>query len=108
MEQNESQSKKVPKLLIDDHSDFIFHAAYMAYSKAWDENYSEETRTELNRIMLSFSEGREANQSFYAQLNEFSRDIDYHSYGSFKIKTQKKRAWRKKEQKKARISRHKK
>ncbi len=34
MEQNGSQDEKVPKLMIDDHSDFIFHAAYMAYSKA--------------------------------------------------------------------------
>ena len=52
MERSESGGEKVPKLMIDKPSDFLFHAAYTAYSKAWDENLSEDARTKLNLSLI--------------------------------------------------------
>jgi len=106
MEKNEPCVGKASKLLIDKPSDFLFHAAYMAYSKTWDENASEEARTKLNRIMLSFSDS--GSSFFYSQLNEFRVDVNPDFHGRSMIRSQKKRAWRKEEQKKARMSRHRK
>lgn len=105
METDKSHGEKASKIMIDKPSDFIFHAAYMAYSKTWDENPSEEARAKLNKIMLSFSEDDPS--SFYSQLNEFRKDASSF-HGRSKIRSQRKRAWREKEQKKARMSRYRK
>ena len=37
-------NEKVTRLLVDDSSDFGFHAAYLAYSKAWVENLEEKVK----------------------------------------------------------------
>ena len=104
MERNESNGGKAPKLMIDKPSDFLFHAAYTAYSKTWDENASEDARTKLNSIMLSFS--ADDSSSFYSQLDEFRVDANPDFRGRSMIRSQRKRAWRKEEEKKARRSRH--
>ncbi len=97
--------KKISKLMIDKPSDFVFHAAYMAYSKTWDENPSEEVRSKLNEIMRSFSD--ENPSSFYSQLSQFRKDVSsFHSRS--KIRSQRKKKWREEEQRKARMSRYKK
>jgi len=106
MERSEPSGEKVPKLMIDKPSDFLFHAAYTAYSKAWDENLSEDARTKLNSIMLSFSVG--GSSSFYSQLDEFRAGANSDFRGRSMIRSQRKRAWRREEQKKARMSRHRK
>jgi len=105
MEKDKSHGKKISKLMIDKPSDFIFHAAYTAYSKTWDENPSEEARAKLNKIMSSFSE--DGPSSFYSQLNEFRKEISSFN-GRPKIRSERKRAWREKEQRKARMSRYRK
>jgi len=46
-----SDKKDVEKLLVDNPKDFRFHTAYLAYSLAWDNNYLEQTRLELNKIV---------------------------------------------------------
>lgn len=100
--------KKIEKLLIDDSSDFSFHAAYLAYSKAWDENFNEETRLDLNNIMLAIAEKRDDYSTFYQRINGYRQDIqeDYNTRNKFRA--QSKSAWRKNEAKKERIGRHKK
>ncbi len=107
MEKN-TQKEKLIKLMIDDPSDFIFHAAYMVYSKTWEENSSEDVRSELNEIMLSFSKGEIDDRVFYSEIHAFRRDISSEMSIRSTIRTQKKRAWRKKEQRKTRLSRYKK
>lgn len=107
MKDNNS-SEKVAKLLTDDPSDFGFHAAYLAYSKAWDENLDEEARLELNKVMQSLAENKGDYSTFYHELDQYRKNVsnDYPSRSMFKA--QKKSAWRKSEAKKERISRHKK
>ncbi len=106
--EKKTQEKELIKLMIDDPSDFVFHAAYMAYSKTWDENPSKDARSELNEIMLSFSKGEIDDRSFYSEIHAFRRDINSEMSIRSTIRTQKKRAWRKKEQRKTRLSRYKK
>jgi len=105
---DDNSSGKIVKLLIDDPSDFRFHAAYLAYSKAWVENLDEERRFELNKVMLSLTENKGDYSAFYHEINQYMKNVssDYSGRGSFKA--QNKRAWRKSEAKERRISRHKK
>ena len=105
--EKDNSSEKVAKLLIDDPSDFGFHAAYLAYSKAWDENLDEKIRHELNKVMLSLAENKGNYSTFYHEIDQYRKNVsnDYSSRGIFKA--QKKSAWRKSEAKKASISRHK-
>jgi len=108
MEKEKTQGERVSKLMIDKPSDFVFHAAYMAYSKTWDETPSEEDRTKLNTIMLSLSEGKGDQSSFYSQLSQFRKDFNSGFRVSSKIRSERKSDWRKREQKRARMSRYKK
>jgi len=105
---NSTVSGKVVKLLVDNPSDFGFHAAYLAYLKTWDENPDEGTRAELNKILLALVENKGDYSVFYDELNQF-RKIVPNSYSNRDMfKAQKKSAWRKSEAKRERISRHKK
>ena len=100
-------SENITKLLIDDSSDFGFHAAYLAYDKAWTENVDEKVRLELNKIMLSLTENQEDYSDFYQEINKFREDSSNKYSNRGRFKAQKKRAWRKSLAKKANVSRHK-
>jgi len=97
----------VPKLLIDRSSDFRFHAAYLAYSEAWDKTASQEVKSKLNEIMESLSKNEIDYQGFYEKINQYrttpspelARSRTY-------IETQRKKDWRMKEAKSARNARH--
>ncbi len=100
-------NEKVEKLLIDNLSDFRFHAAYLAYSKAWVENPDEEARLELNKVVLSLTENKENYSSFYYELNQIGGNVPDNFSGRVRFKSQRKRDWRRSEAKKNRLSRHK-
>lgn len=104
----DGSQEKVTMLLIDDPSDFGFHAAYLAYTKAWIENSGEATRGELNKIMLSLAENRGDYSTFYQKISQYRENIpgDYSDIRRFKA--QNKNAWRKSEAKNMRLLRHKK
>jgi len=98
---------QVQKLKEEKPLDFRFHAAFMAYSKAWDDNSSEETRTKLNELVSSLEEDDASYEMFYASLGQFRKDrTEYQSRARFK--GQRKMEWRKSEAKSARNARHKK
>ena len=99
-------TEKQEKIVIEDASDFSLYAAYLAYDKAWIENADEKTRLELNNLLLSLKEKKVDYPSFYHQIDQFRKNLPQTSRPRFKAK--KKRAWRKSEAKKTRISRHKK
>ena len=101
-------NEKVTRLLVDDSSDFGFHAAYLAYSKAWVENPDEGARHELNEIMLSLAENKGDYSTFYQRINQYRENEPSNFSDRGRFKAQRKRAWRKNEAKKIRISRHKK
>jgi len=97
-----------PKLLIDRPSDFRFHAAYLAYSEAWDKTASQEIRSKLNEIMESLSKNEIDYQNFYEKINQYRMNFRPESTRSRTyIETQRKREWRRKRAKNERNARHK-
>jgi hypothetical protein len=101
----------VQKLLMDNPSDFKFHAAYMLYSQAWDNTSSEEDRNELNEVITLLSKGEIDYQGFYEKMHRHRTRLNhsgYHAGGRTRIETQRKRDWRKKEAKNLRNKRYRK
>jgi hypothetical protein len=99
-------SIKAPEMLVlDNPSDFRFHAAYLAYSEAWTNNAESRVRHELNELLQALH--TEDNfPRFYQAINQYRTPGEAPSRTRFKAK--KKRAWRRSEAKKSRLSRHKK
>ena len=103
----ETQTEEATKLLIDNPSDFKFHAAYIAYSETWDKITASNTRTELNGILTSLSKDEMSYSSFYRTLDDYRRHGSRHfEYSRDKIETQRKRDWRQKQNKQERNSRY--
>jgi hypothetical protein len=100
----------VSKLLIDRPSDFRFHAAYLIYSGAWDKNTSPEARTKLNQVMEALSKDEIDYETFYREMNHYRAEFnpEHFTGGSSKsyIETQRKRDWRKREERDRRNARH--
>lgn len=95
------------KLMIDKPSDFRFHAAYLAYSETWDKIVSQETKTELNEIISLLSEEKISFSSFYKRLDEYRRQGSPHyAFPRKRIETQRKRDWRKRQNKDMRNKRY--
>jgi len=105
------ESKKediiAPKLLIDKPSDFRFHAAYLAYSEAWDKTASQETKSRLNEIIESLSKNEIDYQNFYEKINQYRMNFrpELTRSRAF-IETQRKKEWRRKTAKSERNARH--
>jgi hypothetical protein len=97
----------VAKLIIDRTSDFKFHAAYLAYSRLWDETVSQETRTKLNEIISSLSNQEIEYSAFYEKMAQYTGNSSKHyTWPRDNIVTQRKKEWRKSEAKDARNARH--
>jgi len=104
--ESDATEKAVTKLVIDKASDFRFHAAYSVYSDAWDRNPSTDARTKLNEIITSLSTNVIDYSDFYQQINQYRAGLAF-GYGSGgRIQTQRKKDFRRGEEKKARNSRH--
>ncbi len=103
---NDDETKEQSEqILIDDSSDFNFYAAYLAYSKAWADNPDETIRLALNNLMHSLKGNEVSYPAFYRKIDQYRNTEQQVKRPWFKAK--KKRAWRKSEAKKTRISRHK-
>jgi len=99
----------VPKLMIDRPSDFKFHAAYFAYSQAWEKTSSQEIKTKLNEIMISLSKEELDYESFYEKMSQYverGSGSKHYAYTRDMIETQRKKDWRKREERTARNARH--
>jgi len=101
----EDADTAVSKLLVDRPGDFKFHVAYNAYSEAWDKAGSEEVRLKLNEIMELLSKGEISYQSFYEMIGPYRVDSQYFRH-RVRIKTQRKREWRKKAKRSLRNARY--
>jgi hypothetical protein len=55
-EEPEEKDASPEKLLIDQPSDFQFHAAYVAYSEAYDNTSNPETQEQLNKMILALQQ----------------------------------------------------
>jgi hypothetical protein len=103
------ESASQEKLLIDNPSDFQFHAAYLTYSGIYDKITNPETRKQLNQNIRALQQNQIDYPTFYGNISQYRTEEDsQHNYGRTLIKTQKKREWRRKTQRHERIERHKK
>jgi hypothetical protein len=108
-ESENKESSSPEKLLIDNPSNFQFHAAYLTYSDLYDKATSPETKKQLNQSIMALQQNQMDYPAFYENIDRFrGEDVTRHSYDRGFIKTQKKREWRRKTQKHERIERHKK
>jgi len=105
--EDDDSNRTVTKLLVDDASDFMFHAAYLTYTKAWNENLAEEVRLQLNEALQSLLQNKDYS-TYYRQISQFRKTGSSIYSRRTQFKAKKKRAWRKSEAKMRRISRHKK
>jgi len=105
----ETQAEEIAKLSIDNPSDFKFHAAYLAYSKMWDKLSSPEAKSGLNNLLVSLSKDELSYSNFYRELDDYrSHGSKHYEFSRDRIETQRKRDWRKKQNKQERNSRYRK
>jgi len=105
----DKESTPPEKLLIDNPSNFQFHAAYLTYSNLYDKVINPETRKQLNQNIMALQQNQMDYSTFYEKIDQFrGEEVAQYRYGRAFIKTQKKREWRRKTQKHERIERHKK
>ena len=101
------ESAPPEKLLIDNPSDFLFHAAYLTYSTTYDGATNPETRKQLNQNISALQKNEIDYPTFYRNISQYRTEDTQQYQGRTLIKTQKKREWRRKTQKHERIERHK-
>lgn len=102
----EEKTASTEKLLIDQPSDFQFHAAYVAYAEAYDNASNPETKDQLNKLILGLQQKEMDPRAFYETLSRHR--TGHQDFRRPQIKTQRKREWRKKTQRRERNKRHKK
>lgn len=111
IEPNESNTNQaeVEKLLIDNPSNFQFHAAYMVYSDAFDNVEDDVAKKELNQNIEDLSSNKIDYETFYFNISRH-RKLEQmpRQGGRFTVTTQRKKDWRMKTQRQDRIRRHKK
>jgi hypothetical protein len=104
---NESASPE--KLLIDNLSDFRFHAAYLTYSDIYDKTANPEAKKQLNQNIMALQQNQIDYPTFYKNIDQYrTGEGSQYGYGRTLIRTQKKREWRIKTQKRERNKRHRK
>ncbi len=107
----EEPSNKEPapeKLLVDEPSNFPFHAAYLVYSEAFDNATDSGAKTELNQNIEGLSQGKIDLETFYRNISPYRKQSSSPYQERFSLQTQRKRDWRMKSQKQDRMRRHKK
>jgi hypothetical protein len=105
---NEQKTEpKIEKLLIDDPTNFPFHAAYLVYEESFDKSSDPHSKMELNQNIQDLKENKIDSATFYMNISRY-RKVDAPRQERFSMQTQRKRDWRKKEQRQDRIKRHKK
>jgi len=97
----------VPKMMIDKPSDFRFHAAYLVYSDAWDKASSSEAKIKLNEILTALSSEQIDYETFYRQISQYRPGFNSEQFsGRAFIETQRKKDWRRREEREGRNKRH--
>ena len=105
-ESDNVETAQAKKLLIDNPSDFQYHAAYMAYSEAFDKATDDEVKEKLNESILALQQNQMEYSIFYRNLSQYRGANQNNHYQRSFIKTQRKREWRRKAQKRERNKRH--
>jgi hypothetical protein len=106
---NNEPTSQIEKLLIDDPSNFQFHAAYIVYSDTFDANTEAQAKKDLNQSLEDLKENKIDAQIFYVNISRYRKlDQPMGRPGKFTVATQRKKDWRMKTQRSERIKRHKK
>jgi hypothetical protein len=97
-----------PVKLSDKPSDFRFHAAYLTYSDAWDKASVADVKLKLNEILDTLSNEKIDYETFYREISQYRVQSGSEHFGGGRafIETQRKRDWRKREEKEGRNKRH--
>ena len=96
------------KLLIDEPTNFLFHAAYLVYSELFDHSTDAQAKVDLNRNLEALKENRVDCETYYRNIAPFRKLEPGPRYDRFSVQTQRKKDWRVKTQRAERIRRHKK
>ena len=107
-EPNENGTTRPEKLLIDEPSNFPFHAAYGVYAELFDHTTEAEAKADLNRNIEALKENRIDCETFYRNIAHHRKTSPNPYHDRFSLQTQRKRDWCKKAQRQDRIKRHKK
>ncbi len=102
---NENNQPQIQKLPIDKPDNFQFHAAYLVYEEAFDKAHDSNAKNELNQNIQDLDAGKISVETFYGNVSRF-RKLDVPRQERFSMQTQRKKDWRKKEQRQDRIKRH--
>ncbi len=104
----QTTAEPVEKQMIDRPSDFKFHTAYMLYSDIWDRTQTSDTKQKLNEAITMLSEDKIDCETFYRQISQYRGHAgpDQFSGGRAFIETQRKRDWRRREERDSRNKRH--
>ena len=85
------------KLVIDDTSNFQFHAAYLKYSAAFDDATNANIQNQLNQTILELQQHQVDYPTFYRTIDEvLAQEGPRYRYHRTRIQTQRKREWRRK------------
>jgi hypothetical protein len=107
-EPNKNEAPIPEKLLVDDPTNFPFHAAYLVYSELFDTTTDAEAKADLNRNIEALKENRIDCETFYRNIAHYRKMSPNLHQERFLLQTQRKKDWRIKTQRQERIKRHKK
>jgi hypothetical protein len=108
-EQPDKKEQPAPeKLLIDDPSNFPFHAAYLVYSDLFDKAQSDDVKLEINTQITALKQNQINLETFYRNVAQYRKLDSAPRRERFTLQTQRKKDWRIKEQRQERFKRHKK
>jgi hypothetical protein len=107
-ESNKQEQPAPEKLLIDEPSNFQFHAAFLVYSDLFDQATSIEVKKELNGHIEALKQNQIDLETFYRNVAHHRKMTAPPRQERFALQTQRKKDWRIKEQRQERFRRHKK
>jgi hypothetical protein len=107
-EPTKNETPPPEKLLIDEPTNFLFHAAYLVYFELFDHTTDSQARLDLNRNIEALKENRINCETYYRNIAPHRKLEPGPRYDRFSVQTQRKKDWRVKTQRQERIKRHKK
>jgi len=100
------EKEPVSKVIFDQMADFKFTAAYEAYSTSFENTDGPEERRRLNNSISQLFNKEISYPRFYSEINQYREDSRGREFRRVRIRGQRKRAYRRDQQEKDRIARH--
>lgn len=98
----------VLRIEFDQVTGFQFQAAYKAYSDLYDESTDVSTRKYLNDCITKLHKDEISNKEFYEKINQCRESAGkYYRFHRMRIRGKRKRAYRRDQQERDRMRRHK-